>query len=469
MEPSKPAESESISPKEPDLSSTSALSERELELLRLVATGASNKEIAQQLHISVNTVKVHLRNIFEKTGAVSRTELAMLAVKAGLVTGISSASPSPIASPDTAGGNFAAPAPAARPRSARRSRPWRLLIMALVPVIVLIVAAIYLGAPGGGTPTPTPPALGDTPRWQAVAGLPAGRAGLAVAVYENRLFTIGGESAQGATDALERYDPTLDAWEVLAPKPTGVSEVRAAVLGGRIYVPGGKNATGQPVDLLEVYDPATNRWSAETLLPRPLSGYALAPFEGEFYLFGGWDGRQYRAEVYAYDPQTRLWTEKTPLPGYGSAAAGRAFLEAAVVSGKIFVFGGYNGLQALDANLEYSPEKEAAGQDPWQARSPLPNPRYAMGAASLVDLIVIVGGATNQRQAGRETQSVLVYSAFIDQWREYSEPAFAGWTRLGMTPLGMQFALVGGQVGKEYTGKNILFQPVYTVLLPIVP
>jgi len=50
------------------------LSERELEVLVLVAQGLTNIEVAKELHISANTVKFHLQNIFVTVGAANRTE-----------------------------------------------------------------------------------------------------------------------------------------------------------------------------------------------------------------------------------------------------------------------------------------------------------------------------------------------------------------------------------------------------------
>jgi DNA-binding NarL/FixJ family response regulator len=62
------------------------LTERELEVLRLVTAGLRNKEIAAQLGISENTAKFHLKNILGKLHAESRTELAARAVREGLIT-----------------------------------------------------------------------------------------------------------------------------------------------------------------------------------------------------------------------------------------------------------------------------------------------------------------------------------------------------------------------------------------------
>lgn len=50
------------------------ISERELEVLTLIAAGQSNKEIAHRLEVSPNTVKTHVANLFEKLGAKRRTE-----------------------------------------------------------------------------------------------------------------------------------------------------------------------------------------------------------------------------------------------------------------------------------------------------------------------------------------------------------------------------------------------------------
>ena len=61
------------------------LTARELEVLHLVTAGLRNKEIAARLGISENTAKYHLRNILEKLHAESRTELAVRAVREGLV------------------------------------------------------------------------------------------------------------------------------------------------------------------------------------------------------------------------------------------------------------------------------------------------------------------------------------------------------------------------------------------------
>jgi DNA-binding NarL/FixJ family response regulator len=63
---------------------TNELTERELEVLKLVGKGLSNRNIAEQLFISENTVKYHLRNILQKTGAQNRTEAVTHALQVGL-------------------------------------------------------------------------------------------------------------------------------------------------------------------------------------------------------------------------------------------------------------------------------------------------------------------------------------------------------------------------------------------------
>jgi two-component system NarL family response regulator len=58
---------------------------REIEVLRLVARGRSNREIGSDLSISEGTVKGHLHRIFHKLGAQDRTQAAVSALRRGLI------------------------------------------------------------------------------------------------------------------------------------------------------------------------------------------------------------------------------------------------------------------------------------------------------------------------------------------------------------------------------------------------
>ena len=66
-----------------------SLSDREKEILKYVATGASNKEIAKSCHISETTVKAHLRNILSKMGVHNRAGAVSLATTMGILRQIS--------------------------------------------------------------------------------------------------------------------------------------------------------------------------------------------------------------------------------------------------------------------------------------------------------------------------------------------------------------------------------------------
>ena len=70
---------------DPAASRRRRLSDRELEVLRLVARGMNNRDVAKALAISENTVKNHMRSILDKLKLRSRTEAAMYAVRENLV------------------------------------------------------------------------------------------------------------------------------------------------------------------------------------------------------------------------------------------------------------------------------------------------------------------------------------------------------------------------------------------------
>lgn len=75
-----------VPPKTRQSKSLDVLTEREMEVLKMVTKGLSNKDIADGLYLSVRTVQGHLANIFNKLRVSSRTEAVVLALREGWVT-----------------------------------------------------------------------------------------------------------------------------------------------------------------------------------------------------------------------------------------------------------------------------------------------------------------------------------------------------------------------------------------------
>lgn len=448
------------------------LSDREREILVLVAGGASNKEVAQRLDISPNTVKVHLRNIFGKIGVSSRTEAALFAVRAGLVTIAGETSDVADGEPDgTASAKVelpvsevrAPPAPISPPSPKPRfARLW-LTVFAVVVVVIGTLLSVPqwrqalwpgLGIAASPTAAPTGP-----PRWQTRAALEPTRSRLAVVTHESFIYAIGGESASGISGANERYNPLEDVWTPLAPKPMPVADVAAAVVGGLIYVPGGRLSSGAVTGLLEVYDPVADEWETRQPMPAALSAYALASFEGRLYVFGGWNGADYVATVYEYDPVTDVWTERTRLP------TARGFAAATTAAGRIYVIGGVDARGATPAVEAYTPARDTEVANPWQTLPAMPVELDAVAAATIADTLYITG-----RNAADGEFAAWEFRPEAEEWRPLDLAGNSHTAASWLTSAAFQthvYVLIDPPTDSG-NSQLISYQALYTSLVPVI-
>jgi DNA-binding CsgD family transcriptional regulator len=296
------------------------LSERELEILRLVAQGKSNKEIASELFISVNTVKVHLAKIFQKIGVASRTEATLYAIEHEHVENPNHALVSP---------QGQVPEPRVElvvPETITVEKPREKLNLGQVVqrywwafglAILVLLGFSVVWDRGWIFPQPTPdPILAalSEDRWKELAPMSVARANMAVTVYDNKIYVIGGETEEGVTGLSEVYDIATNTWARLPDKPTPVTNAKAVAVGGKIYVPGGMILNRVSTDRVESFNPLSNSWQVEQSLPEPNSGFALVAHEGKIYLFGGQNNKKLTRTILSFDPDTKLWKKEAELP-----------------------------------------------------------------------------------------------------------------------------------------------------------
>ncbi len=476
------------------------ISEREREILRLVATGATNQQIALQLNISVNTVKVHLRNIFGKIGVVSRTEATVYAIRNGLVSMASSsevglatagvdgepAGLPPVLSasaqtsmlegslpgtPDALTGTAALEATPAsaqnqalaetRPVTGAPVRPsagrsWLLPALGATLLVVVLIAGLRWATSSLPSANPTATdsnangqASSSSSRWTLLSPLPSPRDNFALAAFDlqGEIYLFGGASGAGVSASVDRYDPLNDRWVSLGEKPTPVQYAEAVTLRGKIYLPGGEDANGTVRDLLEIYDPRERAWSNGPPLPAARSRYTLLAWDGQIYLIGGWDGQQVRSEVFIFDPDANQWSAGPVLPSPRQRAG------AVVANGRLYLVGGEDKAGPLRdcARLEPGDERERR----WSTIVPLPQPMVAPATIAPFGSVQVFD--VSQHEAFQ-------YDHSADTWQLLpvaDEALLASST--AMLESNIYFITEASDRQPGAVGR---YQPVYTIFLP---
>lgn len=452
---------------------SSRLSERELEILQLVATGVSNKEIAKRLSISIGTVKVHLRNIFVKMQVSSRTEATIAAIQGGLVTsidqGINSEEPGENDDIDDQVDNQPTIFTNQQSLTGKLSG-WRKYWWLLAPIGIglfgLLIFFLLQTLPGSPFAEISETQINDTaveeihPEWKNNTPMLSPRGKFGSVLLEDQIFVIGGENTKGVVNVVESYDVRQNTWTSHTSKPFGVADIQASNIGGRIYVPGGRLPNGEVTDILEVYNPQTNTWERMADIPLPLSAYAAATFEGKIYLFGGWDGQSYLNTVFEYDPNEDIWTEKNSMP------TARGYASAVLIEDSIHVLGGKDEQEIFTVHETYMPQLDDGDSLPWSNDVPLPEGRHSFGATSAIGLIYVVGG---EGEAPTMVLPSLVFLSTNREWQSFESPIGTKiWSGSGLQFWGTDIFQFGGYLDQEPTGSNASYQVILLTILPII-
>lgn len=439
----------------------SILTRRELEILSLLAEGLSNDEIASRLIISPNTVKVHLRNIFEKMGVQSRTEATMEAVRRGWISvpGLEYA-PAGDAAPATA-----PPALPAWPSAASGVGSWQIIGLVAALVAALMVALwpnrglpLLASQPSdittdrGAAPI-TPLARREAPRWTQRAPMFTARSRAAAGLVDGRLYVVGGENTAGDSDAAEVYDPAFDSWRQLKPRPVAGRGAAAAGLGDSLYVAGGCAGEGDGaavLDRVDRYDPAADAWTPIAPLPVPLCGLTLVAYGDRLFAIGGWDGSKTTASVFAYDPKTDRWQALAPLP------SPRAFAAAAVLRDYIYLLGGRDDEQQQEEMWVYDPAENV-----WAEAPALPEARAGLAAAAEGTSIYAIGGGETNQPALHERFDITTQA-----WSTIDIPRTGPWRSVAAAMIGPNLHIVGGWAG-DFLAAQDAYQASYLQFLPL--
>ena len=337
-----------------------------------------------------------------------------------------------------------------------------------IVALILLITAVYVGyqsrnqanTPALTNQLPTSEPFTDEPidqtRWFISRPLVEPLADMAVASVGIDVYHIGGETASGVTNLVNRFDTATRTWHEMAAKQTAVTDTSAAVLFGEIYVPGGRTADGEPTNVVEAFSPANNAWRPIANLPKPISGGLALSDNSYLYMVGGWDGSNYLDTVYVYDANSDSWRPLTTLPTPLANASG------GVITGQLFILGGTDGETIFDTCYTYNIDGNV-----WQECPAMLTPRSDAGAAIVLNKLYILGG---DEAADTEIHFGEFYDPASQTWQVVNTPMLkdvSTWKNLGVTNVETKIYALGGKMGDALSADNYIYSPlVYQTFIP---
>ena len=227
--------------------------------------------------------------------------------------------------------------------------------------------------------------------WSIATPLPEGRHHAGIASLNGLLYVMGGftqsfMSIWHAVSTVYQYNPATKEWRELAPMPTARGALGVAIYQNRLYAIGGYDGKYNS-GAVEIFDPQTNTWSSGASMPTPRDHLAVVTAGNRIYTIGGRPDLDYHRNmgtVEEYDLHTNQWRPRANLP------TSRSGITAGVINDWIYVIGGEAKDGTFNTNEAYHP-----GTDQWRTMTPMPTARHGLGSAVINDrLYVISGGPT---------------------------------------------------------------------------
>jgi N-acetylneuraminic acid mutarotase len=218
----------------------------------------------------------------------------------------------------------------------------------------------------------------STDMWVTKTSMPTARAFFGTAVYQNKIYCIGGYNDQPATRTNEVYDPTSDTWETKSPTPTAVFGVQANTVGDKIYVIGGDSNVNY------VYDPDSDSWLNKTSSPYRITSSVSAVIDNKIFFISGLPNPSgylpSQGVIQEYDVLSDIWSTVAASPSIDMSGNGGGATSGAGTERKIYFF------DDPDTNV-FDPESES-----WTLGVSMPSNRLCAGVAVVNDVFYVIGG-----------------------------------------------------------------------------